>query len=1553
MKPKLYRKLSLAVLWLALTPVNSPAQEEPPPVTRPRIPPPSFAAAVETTARAAPVKARLRIDTKLLGPGSVIELELPKPAVPADKINTPAPAGYFSTEPEIPGEGIWITRNQARFQFSSLPPMGTIVRFSVKEGLTCEDGTPLAAGELAVVQTEPFRLANYAGANYDDRRKAVRLLVFADDVEPATAVPWLIYTNPAGARMPAKAVHLRQDESEAFRYVLGRDPYGARDRQSRGSSWTQRLRRSAEQPEDEPPPDAPVRHALLVSALEPLSTGDDWRLEILKGMPNAAGNARTTDGANCTVGSIEGQCLHRYQKPSISKGAVSIYFSLPLPRDVPPEFYTPFIRLSPEVKNLKITAAPAERLLRLESADLEYGTRYELTVGPGIASADGLVMTAAESATLFLEPMPASLAMPEADSAQLANGKRQWPIHSRNLSSVRVRVKQISAGDAVRAIQGYASMLRRGDYDRSGKVKGRDLAGQGPVPWSLVPGRLVCDDVHHWKEESDELRPVTLDWNKLIPGKSPAVLFVSAEGADFLAGSRKQHIAQAMVQLTDIGLAWKLTADEALIYAYSLTSGSPLPGTVLTLHNADSVSLASHTTAGDGTARVPRVKGGVVLTASRGADQFTVAFDRTLPRTSLYSFPVQIDWSPARDFRRQVLMFTDRGLYRPGEEVHLKGIVRRRLETDLRLAEESAAEFTVKDADSRVLLTKTVTLSGFGSFDEGFTLPQGKVGQFSAELNFPKPEAPAAQPDQPGADDAGIADERNGRKDDADDGSLIARDGYDGEGDGEEGGVDDTDRSFTHFFRVEEFRRNTFEIAMPAPQPPPGAASTEVSLSARYFMGQPLSDASIRWNVSTGDTGYYPDKFRDFLFGDHAGYDPYYWNYYYGWQGRDESDAVRREGAHDHAETTIGPDGRGNLPVVVPAREFPVSQRIQVSAEITDVNQQTLTESCSFTVHPAALHIGVGRVDSILHTGEPCTLNLVAVGENGEPLTKPQLVTLTLEHETWDTVRTVSANGLQQTQSAARRSAFLTQDVTIEAATAEKKSTPFAFTPDKSGAWHVTLRATDEVGRQTATRCRFHVSGKGEYAWEYEEGGRIRLVPEKPAWKPGETARILVMTPIEGTALVTLERGKVLRSFTVPLKLDHPIVEIPLTDDDAPNVYAGIAVIKGLAGNQREVREPVLKLGYCELKVADTRDTLTVLPVLAKDPVRPGESAEVTCTVQDRDRKPVAGAEVTLWAVDEGVLSVMGYRNPDAGRFFLPPLPLGVRFGTSLSLYLPEDEDRMAWANKGFTIGGGDGDAAPGDPSKLRKDFNPLAFWRGTLTTGADGRFTAEFKTPDSLTRYRVLALALHGARKFGTGVSALTVNKPLMIEPVVPRFASVGDLLTPKAVVHNTSQHSGRFVVTMETSRHAAFTNGERSAELHSAPTTTAGTEHATMTRELDLAAGQTKAVTFDVHFRHFGEAVWRWRAEPVTLPPDVAATERAQLVDFVEKRFPVQFPGPLLSERRAIILTDQNPGADLLAGFSKELLARPARIEVELSKSRFIECAAALDYLLVYPYG
>ena len=59
-------------------------------------------------------------------------------------------------------------------------------------------------------------------------------------------------------------------------------------------------------------------------------------------------------------------------------------------------------------------------------------------------------------------------------------------------------------------------------------------------------------------------------------------------------------------------------------------------------------------------------------------------------------------------------------------------------------------------------------------------------------------------------------------------------------------------------------------------------------------------------------------------------------------------------------------------------------------------------------------------------------------------------------------------------------------------------------------------------------------------------------------------------------------------------------------------------------------------------------------------------------------------------------------------------------------------------------------------------------------------------KLPDSLTRYRVMAVAVEGARRFGSGEATLVARLPLMVRPSAPRFLNFGDRFELPVVVQN-----------------------------------------------------------------------------------------------------------------------------------------------------------------------
>ena len=403
-----------------------------------------------------------------------------------------------------------------------------------------------------------------------------------------------------------------------------------------------------------------------------------------------------------------------------------------------------------------------------------------------------------------------------------------------------------------------------------------------------------------------------------------------------------------------------------------------------------------------------------------------------------------------------------------------------------------------------------------------------------------------------------------------------------------------------------------------------------------------------------------------------------------------------------------------------------------------------------------------------------------------------------------------------------------------------------------------------------------------------------------------------------GPALVTIERESVRRHFFTTLEGNAPAIKVPIEEADAPNVFVSVMALRGAQDSPKKFKAPEYRVGYTQLKVARPDAKLYVNVKASKPQVQPREEVTLLCEVRDVDGKPVPGAEVTLWAADEGVLSLTGFETPDPLAYFSKLLRLDVTTGLTLDKLLGEDPDERAFENKGYLVGG----VGKGMEGEVRRNFLGTAYWAGALKTDAEGNVSAKFIAPDGLTRYRIMAVVQTKRDQFGHSESAFEINKPLMLEPSPPRFANVGDQMLIRAVLHNTTGQAGEAVVQVKLDGTATMAETEQ---------------------KIALPANGSVALDFPVEFVDTGEARWVWQAN--------FAAGGALLQDSVESRFKVVYPTPLLREIRQARVDAAD--TDLLAGIDPTLLQGKGTVRVGIANSRIFELREGVSELLHYPYG
>jgi len=1425
---------------------------------------------------------RLVISTPALTPESTIDLVFDSPAVATTELGKTEPNTWLNIKPALPGKLIWKTQNIANFIPDVSPAIGTTYTFSLAKGHKLLDGTALPAGKITTIASEPFRIYMANAQNRWDSdyspSTAEWLIVFNDDVDPAAAADFITFSSESGQRVAARLV---RPTFAQVGYIANSYP-----------SWPAR---NSQAPALELSAESPIAHTLIASPVTPLPVGKKWAISTRSGLPNLSATARLTEDSSYQIGDVVpfkiGEII-----PTIEVNLprqIDLKFNQHLAETLPDDFLTSSIDITPRPENL--TAKSANNQVTLHG-DFSASDKYTVTVRPPFTSKAGLALDGPLTQEITFEHLPPGIRLPSANQAQLANGKRSYQIDTVNLTSIHVRIKKLSDANLVRAFQGFQNYTGVG-HD------GNSVKATAPLPYSLILGETILDKEIQLDNLIDTSKIITLLWDELLPNDlKNATLFLEVTGTPQALTDLSIPRAQAIIQLTDIGLAWKLAGKETLIYAFSCDTGKPLPGVKLQLFGEDAKPLTSKVSDAAGLITLPRADEARHLQVSLGGDSFLTAFDSTLSTVGLWHFPIRYSWNKSTITKRKAFLFTDRSLYRPGETVRLKGIVRSQNGNAIESAAASPARIVILDPAAQEIFTQGISISASGSFDLTYQLPQSKTGTHFIRLEYPEELAKAETLEEDWEQQEAIVDSAR----------------------------------FSLPLRVEDFRRNAFEVTQTLADSEPAATTLTADLTAAYYQGQPVASGKVTHYSSISAVNPYPERFRDYQFGNHRTDDWSYWFHYFGYRWDDAGSNTQT--TRVQGETTLSADGKATVAIDIPQADFPTAREVTFSSQVTDANNQTLTATATTTVHPASVYVGVSRNDRLVRAGEILPLKLVATDTAGEPFKGAIKVTATLTREINSTVKTRNDSGDTTTRNDVTEEPVSTTEITIDPAASAGQGTDLNITPAATGRHFLTLSGTDPEGRAFATTTYFNAYGTNDYPWLYEDGMRVKLVSEKKSYKPGDTARILVLSPIEGTALVSVEREKVLRTFQVALKADNPVIEIPLTEADAPNAYVSVIIIKGAQESAREYKEPQLRLGYCELIVENSRDTLTIN--FAENPnssPRPGDEVTLAGTVLLADGSPAAGAEVTLYAEDEGTLAVMGYETPDPISYFYNPRDLDVETGTSFESFIAEDPESQSFFNKGFFIGGG------GDMQKLadllRKNFDPCATWAPAIIADANGGFSHTFKVPDTLTRYRVIAVAHHAAARFGHAESAITVKKDLMLEPKTPRFAHQSDLFDAQVLVQNASEFSGTWEISYTT---------------QSGPETPSATPQGPTTQTVTLEPGAAATVVFPTLAENTGEAVLTWKATPISLSNrDLTPALTRSLSDAVESRLAIHYPMPLL--RQVELISLKTPGAkqNLKDAISANLLDGSGTIDLEFARSPLVEAGGAIDFLLSYPHG
>lgn len=668
-------------------------------------------------------------------------------------------------------------------------------------------------------------------------------------------------------------------------------------------------------------------------------------------------------------------------------------------------------------------------------------------------------------------------------------------------------------------------------------------------PWSALESRAV-----RWSIPVTGGQDVRRFTGVALPGPAgetraaarPATLYALRIGGAQLDSVTRRHQPIAVVQVTDLAVHARLGADQAVVWVTGVSDGLPRAGARVTLYDPQGRVRATGTTGADGIVRLdglppldqtcnPWACGfeGYVA-AELGDDRSLVGVSSYDPDLSPWRFNVRGAWGRERE-ADAAAVFTERGIYRPGETVYAKAIVRDGPLGSLRApAPGDSIRWIFYDRDGTELHREVVALSEFGTSDRAVALGRDlPLGHYRVEIQRRYGGAGGAATGG-GVSNGGAA---NGGRASNEAGAL----GGNGAGDrsgagrgrvsGSAGSAGEWRTVATTYYQVAEYRPPEFLVDVVADDAPRLAGDTaSVHVAARYLFGAPMAGASVRWVVQS--RAMRPWEFEIPGLEDYAVGAGYAW-----WEGETGGDVhVTVQGVD-----TLEVDGTLDLRLGLPAPDDGRPARVDFLATVTDANRQTVSSAATLTVHPAEFYIAArSRGERYFWTaGEPVTLEVLTVGPEGDRVEGVDVHGVVVRRE-WHRVRRIRG-GIVDEVGGWVQDTVATCDVRTR-----REPATCTFTPPAGGSYYVDFRATDAEGRTALTRLHRWVEGNDWVPWNDDTKFKMDVIADRERYSVGDTATVFFASPItDAEAWITVERGPDGR----------PVVRLSLEGGGAPVFY--------------------------------------------------------------------------------------------------------------------------------------------------------------------------------------------------------------------------------------------------------------------------------------------------------------------------------------------------------------------------------------------------------------
>ena len=586
-------------------------------------------------------------------------------------------------------------------------------------------------------------------------------------------------------------------------------------------------------------------------------------------------------------------------------------------------------------------------------------------------------------------------------------------------------------------------------------------------------------------------------------------------------------------------------------------------------------------------------------------------------------------------------------------------------------------------------------------------------------------------------------------------------------------------------------------------------------------------------------------------------------------------------------------------------------QNLKVELEYRDPNGEVKTKSSSFKLWPSKHLVGL-KLGSYSMMNDQVKFQAAVADVNGKPVGGTKVSVHMLERKHYShRKRLVGGFYAYETHNE-----MVDKGEVCTGTTNSKGKIECALKTDITGNVEFVATTTGPDGHASAVHRSTWLMGEKSFWFGAKDHDRIDLIPDRTQYEPGETAKFQVRMPFrEATALITVEREGIMHSFVKELSGKVPVVKLKIRKTWGPNIFVSALVVRGRVSGIKptalvDLGRPAYKMGYAKLDIGWKPFQLKVDVKTDRSVYKVRHEMKVKIKVRSPDGVILKSkGEVAIAVVDEGLLELAKNTSWNVVEAMM------ARRGNSIETSSAQMHvvGKRHFGLKALPSGGG------GGQSTTRELFDTLIAWKGRVRLNKRGEATVTIPLNDSLSSFRVVALAQIGRRRFGHGETSVRSTQDIMLMSGIAPLVRNGDAAQAGFTVRNTTKRQVRLSVSLK------------------------------------IPGSKMKIRTRKVRLKPSGAKEFSWS---IKIPKDVTeltyqltAKQGKRVMDSLKVKQKVTTPVPVRTFQAT--LRQLTPGWSFEAAAPKGALPNQGGLRVRLQSTILTGIGPTIDYMKWYPYS